>query len=433
MGATPELSGGVLKASQQPLRNIRSVVAAVALLLLASGNAGAQEAHQHVPLTIDPTLDWQTLIDTTLAAHPRSGELTARADEAAAWATRGRQWLAAAPSLYFTYLSDGRLDNRDQREYDGGVELPLWRAGGRTAVQALARSAAEESDAAREALRLEVAGLLRGALWDIAAAANASAAANEYVDTAAELSRGVERRNARGELPLADVLLAQSALLERQQAVIATQAALVDAERAYQSLTGLQRRPAAFEEPRSAREDFDETHPLLALADAAVTRSRATLDLTDRAARGNPVVTIGPRRQRDALTTVFNDSFAIGVKMPFGGKAHAVTQVAQEGRLVAEAETARGVLLRRLDLDLHEAAHTLLVLDGSLALSEQRRDLADRQWRMAQSAFAQGEIELRELLRIQESDRNANREAERLAIERQRTIAAFNQALGETP
>ena len=42
-------------------------------------------------------------------------------------------------------------------------------------------------------------------------------------------------------------------------------------------------------------------------------------------------------------------------------------------------------------------------------------------------------IELRDLLRIQEIDRNAVRDAERLAIERRRTIAAFNQALGELP
>ena len=191
-------------------------------------------------------------------------------------------------------------------------------------------------------------------------------AATDAVDTAADVLRGVERRNASGDLPLTDVLLARSALLERQQGVIVTQAQLVDAERAYQSLTGLQRRPAVFAERRSAREDFDDQHPLLMLADAAIARARATLDFTDRAARGTPVVTIGPRRQRDALTTVFNDSFAIGVKMPVGGKAHAVTQVAQESRLVSEAESARGMLLRRLDLDLHEAEHTLLVLDGSL-------------------------------------------------------------------
>jgi cobalt-zinc-cadmium efflux system outer membrane protein len=300
-------------------------------------------------------------------------------------------------------------------------------------VRSLAATVETESDAARAALRLEVAGLLRGVLWDIAMASNAHAAANAAIETATEVLRGVERRNVRGELPLADVLLAQSALLERQQAAIATQAQLVDAERAYQSLTGLTRRPAAFEERRSDREDFDETHPLLRLATAEVERARANREFTDRASRGNPLVTLGPRRQRDALTTVFNDSFAVGVKVPVGSRAHTLTQVAQEGRLLAEAETARGTLLRRLGLDLHEAEHTLLVLDGSIALADQRRELADRQWRMAQLAFEQGEIELRELLRIQESGRNANRESARLAIERQRTIAAFNQALGETP
>jgi outer membrane protein TolC len=415
------------------VRNVRGAYAALAALLLVAGGAAAQESRQHQPLTIDPTLDWQTLIEATLAAHPRSGELIARADEAAAWTTRGRQWLAAAPSLYFTYLTDSPLDNREQREYAGGVELPLWRTGERAAVQALARSASAESDAARSALRLEVAGLLRGALWDVQAAANANAAAKEAVEIAAEVLRGVERRQARGELPLADVLLAQSALLERQQAAIATQAGVVDAERAYQSLTGLTRRPAVFEERRSAREDFDDTHPLLVLANASIARARANREVTDLAARGNPLVTVGPRRQRDALSTVLNDSFTIGVKMPVGGRAHAVTQSAEQGRVVAEAESARASLLRRLDLDLHEAEHGLLVLEGSLALAEQRRELAARQWRMAQSAFTQGEIELRDLLRIQEIDRNASREAERLRIERQRTIAAFNQALGETP
>ena len=52
---------------------------------------------------------------------------------------------------------------------------------------------------------------------------------------------------------------------------------------------------------------------------------------------------------------------------------------------------------------------------------------------MAQVAFAQGEIELRELLRVQESEQSAVRDVQRLAVERQRTIAALNQALGETP
>ena len=97
-------------------------------------HVAAQAAHTHVPVEIDAALDWSTLISTTLAAHPGSGGLAARTAEAEAWEQRGRQWLAAAPSLYFSYLSDRPLDDLGQREYEGGVELPLWRGGQRSAV-----------------------------------------------------------------------------------------------------------------------------------------------------------------------------------------------------------------------------------------------------------------------------------------------------------
>jgi outer membrane protein TolC len=311
--------------------------------------------------------------------------------------------------------------------------LPLWRWGHRAAVQQLASSAVAESEAARDALRLEVAGLLRGALWDIEAAAVTAAAAEEQAAVAARLLDAVERRHARGDLALADVLLAGTARLEREQAVIAAHAELVDAERAYHSLTGLDRRPAGVSEVRSARSDFDMGHPLLALANAEVERARANVAVVDREARGNPTIAFGPRRQRDPLTDFYTDSVAVAVRVPVGGRSHAVTQRAAGARAAAQAEAARGALLRRLELDLHEATHGLLVLDESLELAAERRELADRQWQMAQSAFEQGEIELRELLRIQETAQAVSREAQRLAVERQRTIAAYNQAVGETP
>jgi cobalt-zinc-cadmium efflux system outer membrane protein len=396
-------------------------------------HADAGQAHAHVALVVDPALDWQTLIDVTLAAHPKSVELLARVTEADAWQRRGKQWLAAAPSLYFSYLSDGPLDDMGQREYETGVELPLWRAGQRNAVQSLAASATAESAAAAAALRLEVAGLLRGSLWDIAASGNALAAANDAVDVAQELVRVVERRNARGDLPHADVLLARSTLLERRQAVVAAEAALVDAERGYRSITGLDRRPTEFVETATAADELAPTHPLIALADAAVARAGADRALTERDVRGPMVLTIGPRREYDPFGTIPRDSVSLGFKLPVGGKGHGFTQTAQASRLAAAAEAERGQLMRRLDLDLHEAEHTLSVLETSIALAAERNSLAEDQLGMAQTAFSQGEIELRELLRVQESTLAARRDVERLGIERQRTIAARNQALGETP
>jgi hypothetical protein len=137
-----------------------------AALAAVSPLRAAEQAHTHVPIAVDPTLDWDTTIAATLSAHPRGNELTARAEEAAAWLERGRHWLAAAPAFYFSYLSDGPRDDFGQLEYEGGVELPLWRGGQRRAVQVLAESNAAASTAAAAALRLEVGGLLRGVIWD---------------------------------------------------------------------------------------------------------------------------------------------------------------------------------------------------------------------------------------------------------------------------
>ena len=408
-------------------------VLAAAMLVAGSTPTLGQEAHVHVPLTIDADMTWATVMSTALEAYPRRVELAARETEAQALVERGKGLLAGAPTLYFSHLTDAMLDNNGQREYEAGVELPVWHAGQRRALTTLAGTAGAESSAAASALRWEVAGQLRAVLWDIASAANAADQAKDSVAVAEELLSAVERRNARGDLPLADVLLARSALLEKQKSVIETRAGLLDAERTYRSLTRLDARPQDFSETRSAREDFDASHPLLALADAELARAKANGELVDRETRGNMLVTVGPRRQRDAQTALMNNSFAVGVTIPVGGKPIGAPERARAARAVAEAESRRGQLLRQLDLDLHEAEHTLSVVEDSLALAKTQSDLAMQQWQMAKSAFAQGEIELRDLLRIQDAAQNGVREASRLRIEQGRQIAAINQALGETP
>ena len=410
------------------------MLAAVSCGGAVSGALAAQgETHAHISIASDAALDWDGLIAATLSAHPRGAELAARNAEAEAWSERGRHWLAAAPALYFSYLSDSPLDDLGQLEYEGGVELPLWRGGQRRAVQTLAESTVAASSAAAAALRREVAGLLRGALWDVEAATIERAAAGDTVSVAEELLRVVELRNARGDLSRADVLLARATLLERQQSVVAATARLVDAERSYYVLTGLDRRPAQFAEERSTTIEPGPSHPLLALADAEAMRAAGQTELVDREARGNIAVTIGPRREYAAMSNVPNDSVALGVKVPVGGDRPSLTARAAAGRLAASAAAERDLLRRRVELDFHEAEHSLAVIEESAVLAGERRELAAQQARMAQIAFAQGEIELRELLRIQESEQGAMRDVQRLAVERQRTIAALNQALGETP
>lgn len=396
-------------------------------------HAPRADEHVHVPLDVDASLGWPELIDATIAAHPARFELAARSNEAVAWQDRSRRWLADQPSVYFSQLSDGLLDARGQQEYETGIELPLWHSGQRRAVRGVADSVRDEAAAAARALRWQIAGQLREMLWDIAAAGNAVESAEASLAVASELVRVVDRLNAAGDLPETDVLLARSAELSREMAVVEAEALLLDAERGYRSLTGLERRPAQFDEVPAARDTYGENHPLLALAAAEIERSRADLALVERSTRGNPVLTVGPRRQRDALTSYHNDSLGVALSIPIGGDRYGTTERARAARAVAEAETRRAGLERRLDLDLHEAEHTLSVLEESLELAEEQNALANRQWTMSRTAFEAGELALRELLRIQDAAQRAALETRRLRIERSRTIAAMNQALGELP
>lgn len=389
--------------------------------------------HLHDPLPVSPALGWSELIEETVLNYPRFIELSARDAEAEALAKRGGRWFSGPSSAFAGYLSDTAFEDTNMVEYELGVELPLWRFGERSAARQLGTAVGTESDAAPAALRHVVFGLLRSVLWDIERADVAVTLAKEGVAVAQELLRVVARRHDAGDLPLTDTLLARSALLERQATLIESQAVLVDAERSYRSLTGLNHRPAEFGEAPDLREELDDTHPWLVMADAEVARAEAELELVTDGAKGTPVLTVGSRRERAPYTNFYIDSIGLQFKMPFGGGAHQNAEAADSLRAVSAAKANRAQLLRQLELDLHEAHHTLVVVDASLALARERSELADRRLQMSDRAFAQGEMALFELLLQQELARTTQMETARFEVERQRAIAEINQALGERP
>jgi outer membrane protein TolC len=274
---------------------------------------------------------------------------------------------------------------------------------------------------------------VRRTLWDIEAATNALELARESVEIASGLLRIVERRVEAGDLPPGDTLLARTALYEKQIDVVDSEAALLDSERAYRSLTGLDERPTAFVETRASRENFDAGHPALAFVAAEIDRARAGRALAEKSSRGNPTLTIGEHRQRDPLGTFYSNSIQMQFRLPVGGGRYGAVSRAQASRRLAESESAQGLLLRELDLALHEAEHDLFVVEESLDIVSERTVLAERQWEMAQTAFELGEIDFRDLLRVQETLLAARRDVRRFEILRDRAIAEINQALGDLP
>ena len=411
-------------------------VAAI-LAWLASATAGAQDAHPHedldAPLAVSDDLRWAELIETTLIAYPQFVELAARDAAAAGLMRRSRSWLSNLPSIAMRYQTDQPWDDVNLREYELGLSLPLWRIGQRKAAGSLGDAASDESLAAAAALRHEVIGVLRASLWEIERAQIDLTVAQDGLGIAQELQSVIERRYNAGELPLTETLLMGSAVLEREVAVLEAEAQLVDAQRAYRSLTGLDARPARFNEPLTERESFDDTHPVLMLADAELERAQAQLEVARKTAKGSPTLTIGPRREQASFSDYAADSLGVTIAVPFGGRGHASAATETALRDAARAEAARRRLVRNLELELHEARHSLLVIDESLELGQRRAELAQRTFDLSRVAFEQGEKTLQELLLSEETALLAQREVAGLEVDRERTIAQINHSVGVWP
>jgi len=404
-------------------------------LVFAIGFAAGAElpSHQHAALPVDEALGMTDAVAAAFELYPTRVELTARAEEADAWTDRGQSWLADRPSLTMRYQSDRWGADNGPDEYEAGVELPLWGIGGRSAVQNFGDALSAESVAADLALRWKVAGFLRSTLWGIALAENDHELAEQALETAARLTTSVERRHELGDVALSDVLLAQSTFLEAQTVLIEATAALLDAERAYRSVTGLERRPPFLAETLSQRHDVEPDHPALAFANAEVIRAEASVAVAEKTFKSGASLLIGPRSERAAFATEFDESIGITVNIPFGGSSHRRTEISAASREAADARATRDQQMRLLTLDLHEAAHSLNVVSENLAASSERMDLAERHQEMGESAYEKGELELIDLLKVQATAIAAKRQVTRLKIDQKRQTAFYNQAVGKLP
>ena len=413
----------------------RICASALATILLAGVAAAAEElpGHAHAALPVDESLTLAATIDAALATFPESVALAARQNEADAWVDRGSSWFSARPSLMLRYQTDRLGSDAGLDEYEAGIALPIWNWGGRDAVQGFSDALFQESAAAGVALRWQVAGLVRMAMWDVALAENDHELAEQALDTADHLVRLVERRHELGDVALGDVLLAKTSYLEFQTALIEASASLLDAERTYRTITGLDRRPTFGREPLSAHTGIPGDHPALAFANAAVARAEADVIVAEQTVNTGTSVLIGARRERPAFGPEFDDSVGITLSIPFGGTAHRNTAISKSAYAASMARADRNSTLRELSLELHEAAHGLNVVHQNLEAANARLQFAERHQAMGEVAYEKGEIELVDLLRMQATTVAARRQVSRLTIDEKRQTARYNQAVGDYP
>lgn len=405
-----------------------------ALLLIALTLPASYAQTLHAPLPTSPELDFNTLLEHALAYAPEARETAVRAQQAEDVAATGRSWIAGRPSIALNYYNDGPLDNRGQVETEYGVQVPLWRPGERQGSALQGERYREQLALWEHHLRLNLAGRLRGVLADIQQALALLELEREASVTAAELVAATNLLFEAGALARLDVMQAESLLLEQRQRELQAEALLVDSERAYTVLTGLEIRPQSrHAEMQSQVEEIAAEHPLLRYLQSDIDLADSAVVQNEIAAKGSPQLTLGSRRERGDRFTPYTDSVNVALTIPIGGGSFVSAGTSAARRAKVDAEVLYINTRRALEQQLHEVEHGLFVVNQALPLAEQQAALGAQRRTMAQTAFEQGELTLAQALPAIQEARLGARELAMLRLRQQRLISEFNQLIGVLP
>ncbi len=388
----------------------------------------------HDTVEIDESLTLPKVVDLTLEKFPELAWLNSLEEEAAAITQRSKSWTAGASQTSYSFQEAATGANGGKLHYiNAGVQVPLWNIGQSDAEQAVGEQAETSAKTQSIATKLRVAGLVRGALWDIDLQKIRYEQAQSEIKVYEQLHEKIGRRVELGDLPRSDALLAQTELLQKRSTLIQAEAELMHARKRYASITQMTKVPKDYHEKLVDLKEIEQNHPALVAINSQINRKQAELDAMRAIGSGQTNVLAGVNGDMGDTASNHTASFNIGVTMPFGGSDHLAPQLAainvELNKLIAQREQ----LFRDLKQAHHEAEHNLEVNHAELVNANELKSTTENLLNMSNTAFSVGEINLMDLLKIQSKAQQAILNAKERAVMLERDIALYNQAVGVMP
>jgi outer membrane protein TolC len=409
------------------------VVCMFQLPLIVNGEDYSQQSNDHIDeLKVNANLQLHDVLEKTIARNPMQATLQSREYTVKAKSIVANAMLPSTPAVNVVHQNDELGSGRGEREWQAELELPIWLPNQRNNRLKVADATQSNVTAGRESLKLNVAGLLRDALWDVALNESSHALAVNKFELANKLQQDIEKRYKAGEMAKTDAMLAQQEALRAEKEQLRAEAELMHARHRYFLLTGMREIPANFEEPQSKLEDYSQSS-IWTEAQSKVGLAETERDLAKIESRENLQVLVNIRSNKGPFDNLSNESMGVKVRIPFGGESRAAPIKAAAELGVGHALTERETLRNALDTMMHEAEHNLNVSRAELAIVTKQFEIAKESSKLAQKAFRLGETDLVSLIRVQAQTYEAERAYTTRKIQVQWDIAHYNQAVGVVP
>lgn len=380
-----------------------------------------------------PAVTLAEAIDAAVMKQPGADLADAQLGESRAIAEQASSLFARDPEFALEHFNDGVGSGDGVREWDAGVQAPIWLPGQRATRRAVAQAASAQAQGLSQAQRWTAAQTVRTYLWNVLfARAHAEHAASAATESQ-RLQTAVERRVQAGDLPRSELLLAQRETLNRERELLRATADRSAAEERWRYVTGFDDVPEDYLEAEAADAVIRDDHPGLARELADFERAKANRDRVRGERRAPPTLKLGARHERGPNGDSWNDALALGVNIPFGLSSQSAPELAASELELLRAGAARDGARRTLVEDLIAVNAELEFARAALDTARQSHQLAEESLRLLQRAFEIGEADLFRLLQVRAQALDAAWDERRLELEVGRDVAARNQALGIVP
>jgi len=395
-------------------------------------SALAIQEHEAEQLKFDSSLTLASLLDLTLERHPQSGLLAARSASAQANEKYASRWLPDVTRLNAFHLSDNVFDDTGLYENEVALSFPIWLPGEKKAQTVMGERMTASQDSDQAELRWQVSGQLRQQLWQLTLAVRQWELSLEQEQRMGELMTQVTLFAEAGELSRADQLAVMEEFAVLKGETMLLEAGYMDAIRSYHSLTGLEVVPEQIDEQLSEIHEINDQHPALRQAMDHVSESSASTEVAREGTNIRPSVDVFWRGLRSDAQSPGLNALGIGFAMPLGKSPKNGPEVAKAFEAYATAQAELVSIKRELELQLHEANHTLHTSREQIENSDAIMNAANERFELDKLAYELGEFSTSEWLRRLSRLKDMERSHELLLIQQGAAIAAYNQAVGES-
>lgn len=387
------------------------------------------------PLTLHNTkhLLMKDAVLKALKKHPMTTVKTAHREVGEAYHSQANALFAGDPSYNITYRSDQMDNNQGYREFEGGLDFPIWMSGQKNARHQLANSLVSKAETEQLLLTWKISGVVLERAWALRIAQMEVEQARVQQLSANKLEADVKRRVQAGEIARADLLLAQQNTAQTNMAYQKSRAEMSQAQNAWQTYTGFNQLPVDLLKQSQPKQLKHEQHPHEVASKARIRVAQASREDIRKQRRDNPTLSLYAKRDRGVDTDPFNNSLGVGVSVPFGTKTSSAPRLAEANAGVVNLLAEEAEREREHRLETSQAKLTVQSTHKALTLARVQNQLAQKRWKLSRRAFDLGESDLFQLLRAREQADVQARSLKRSQLELSLSKARLNHILGAMP